>query len=105
MYEIAHGGLRGFIPAVCTNLPLKCSSVRMEPCRWAFSFGGCLKPRNSTGHMVAIAHFLGIAEACSRKVLSSLSELLIGYATSLSGITLAVSVTLPATISRMTFSH
>jgi hypothetical protein len=36
------------------------------------------------------------AEARSRNVLSSLSELLIGHATSLSGITLAVSVTLPA---------
>jgi hypothetical protein len=36
LYKIAHGSLRGFIPAVCTKL--KCSSVRMEPCRWRVQF-------------------------------------------------------------------
>ena len=76
----------------------------MEPCRWRVQFRGLPK----AGIVPDIWQLSPISY-----VLSSLSELLIGHATSLSGITLAVSVTLtlavsvtlPATISRMTFSH
>ncbi len=86
------------------ELAIKCSSVRMEPCRWRVQFRGLPK----AGIVPDIWQLSPISY-----VLSSLSELLIGHATSLSGITLAVSVTLtlavsvtlPATMSRRTFSQ